>query len=215
MKLIPALVVLSLALSLCNLAEKLSGNKNGNTNSSTANSNGGGDKGGLPPADKPEPTDAETAAIAGGKSLSWDQQGITWTVPANWSKLSQDSTTLSWKSPGSADAGFIIGNISVMKDDFPEDISIKAMYDSAIGDKKNGKYAQVRWLELDGVRGIETLEAVPEHKDDQRRLEWQGYRKYAGQKQLVILILNSQGQHFDKHKDELHGILYSTKLVHD
>ena len=50
--------------------------------------------------------------------------------------------------------------------------------------------------------------------DDIRRLEWQAYRTYAGQTQLVTLILSTNGANFPKHEDELYGILYSTKLVH-
>jgi len=216
MKLIPMIIVLGFALSLCNIAEKLKGNKNDNSNSSTANSNASkSDKSGLPPADKPEPTTAQAAAIAGGQSVSWDQQGITWTVPANWSKSSVEAMSFSWKSPGSFDAGFLIGSISPMTADFPVDASIKAMYDQAVGRQKNGQVATVRWLEIDGVRGVEFLETPPGNKEDPRRLQWQAYRKYAGQTQLINLILSTQGQHFDMHKDELFGILYSTKVVHE
>jgi hypothetical protein len=50
--------------------------------------------------------------------------------------------------------------------------------------------------------------------DDIRRLQWQAYRKYAGQTQLVNLILSTNGAAFPKHEDELYAILYSTKLVH-
>ena len=216
MKLIPILI-LGLALSLCNIVEKLKGGKNDNSNSSSSNSNNGGksDKSGLPAADKPEPTAAQTAAIAGGQSVTWDQQGITWTVPAKWTKLSVDSKSFSWKSPGSFDAGFLIGSISPMGADFPTDVSIKAMYDQAVTRQKNGEVTSVRWLEIDGVRGVEFLESSPEHKDDSRRLQWQAYRKFAGQVQLINLILSSQGQHFEMHKDELFGILYSTKVVHE
>src|SRR6266850_3089411 len=196
MKLIPMLIVLGLSLSLCNIAEKLKGSKNDNANSSSANSSSGKpDKSGLPTADKPEPTAAQSAAIAGGQSITWDQQGITWTVPGNWSKMSVDSKSFSWKSPGSSDAGFLIGSISPMGADFPTDISIKAMYDQAATRQKNGEVSSVRWLEIDGVRGVEFLETPPEHKDDPRRLQWQGYRKFAGQVQLINLILSSQGQH--------------------
>lgn len=210
------MIVLGFALSLCNLAEKLKGNKNDNANSSSANSKSADkDKSGLPTADKPDPTAAQSAAIADGQSVSWDQQGITWTVPAKWSKVDVDSKTLNWKSPGSFDAGFLIGSISPLSADFPTDVSLKAMYEQAETRKKNGEIVSVRWLEIDGVRGIEFLETPPENKEDARRLQWQAYRKFAGQTQLINLILSSQGQHFDMHKDELFGILYSSKIVHE
>lgn len=216
MKLIPMMIVLGLALSLCNIAEKLKGNKNDNSNSSSANSNASKpDKSGLPSADKPDPTTAQAAAIAGGQPAAWDQQGITWTVPAKWSKMSVEPLSFSWKSPGSSDAAFLLGNISPMSADFPTDISIKGMYDQAVTRKQNGQVATVRWLEIDGVRGVEFLETPPGNVEDARRLQWLGYRKYAGQTQLITLILSSQGQHFEMHRDELFGILYSMKVVHE
>ncbi|MBV9211177.1 MAG: hypothetical protein JOZ52_11135 [Acidobacteria bacterium] len=216
MKQIPVLIFLSLVISLCNLTQKLTGNKNDNSNSNqaTANSNskGGGD---LPPADKPEPTAAQTAALEGGQQVSWDQQGITWMLPAKWSEVSKSTKdSFNWKSPGSGDAAFIIASISAMGGDFPTDVSLKAFYDQAVTRQKNGEVSEVHWLELDGVRGVEFLETPPEAKDGIRRLQWITYRKYAGQSQMVNLILSTEGQYFDKHKDELFAILYSTKLVH-
>jgi hypothetical protein len=217
MKHIPVLIALLLSLSLCNLAEKFTGNKNSNSNSSNTNSNSSGPKeqGGLPEADKPEPTSAQTAALAGGQNVNWDQQGITWMLPAKWSKMNVESKQFSWKSPGSGDAAFLITSISVMPDDFPIDVSTKAYYDQAVGRQKQGEVSEVHWLELDGVRGVQFLETPPEGKDNPRRLQWIAYRKFGGQSQMVNIILSSQGQHFDKHKDALYGILYSTKLVHD
>lgn len=210
MKLIPVLFLLTFSISLCNLSERF-GSKNGNSNSRGSSSSSSD----LPPADKPAPTAAQTAAIAGGQQVTWSEQGITWTVPANWSKVSVESKSFNWKSPGSDDAAFLIGSISPMSGDFPTDNSIKAMYDSSVTRQKNGEVSEVRWLELDGLRGVQTMETPPETKDGIRRLQWQGYRKYAGQVQLVNLILSTQGQHFHMHEDELYGILFSTKLVHD
>lgn len=216
MKLIPMVVVLGLLLSLCNIVEKFKGSKNdnGNSNSSSSGSSSS-DKNGLPPADKPEPTAAQTAAIAGGQSVTWNQQGISWTLPSNWTELSKSTEMFNWKSPGSWDAAFIISNISAMGADFPTDVSLKATFDSAVADKKNGKYEEVRWLELDGIRGVLTREPLQEGKENPRRLQWRAYRKYAGQVQLVSIMLSSQSQHFDMHKDAMYGILYSSKLVHE
>jgi hypothetical protein len=120
-----------------------------------------------------------------------------------------------WKSPGSWEAAFLISNISALGADFPTEISLKATYDGAVTDQKNGKLEEVRWLELDGIRGVLTREPLQESKDGPRRLQWRAYRKYAGQTQLVSIMLSSQSQHFDMHKDAMYGILYSSKLVHE
>ncbi len=221
MKQIPVLIVLALSLSLCNLAQKLTGSKNDNANSNSANANsnssgtGTAGQSGLPEAERPEPTSAQTAALTGGQNVNWGKQGMTWMVPPKWTKMTEESLSFNWRSPGSFDASFLITSISPMDDDFPMDASAKAFYDQAVNRQKRGEVSEVRWLELDGVRGVQFLETPPESKDSPRRLQWIAYRKFAGQQQMVNIILSSQGQHFDKHKDALYGILYSTKLVHD
>jgi len=119
-----------------------------------------------------------------------------------------------WHNTGGKDIASLIVNISPMADDFPTDISLNAFYEQAVNRKKNGEVDEVRWLELDGVKGVEFREAVPEGEDDPRRLQWLTYRKYAGQSQMVNLMLATAGRSFDKNRDAFYGILYSTKLVH-
>ena len=72
----------------------------------------------------------------------------------------------------------------------------------------------MKWLELDGIRGVEFRESKPQMADDIRRLQWMTYRKFADQTQLVNFILSTSGGKFDNRSDELYGILFSTKLVH-
>jgi hypothetical protein len=72
----------------------------------------------------------------------------------------------------------------------------------------------LRWLELDGLKGVQFRESNPEHADGIRRLQWLAYRKYNGQTQMVNLNLSSSGKDFPAHQDELYAILYSTKLAH-
>ncbi len=98
--------------------------------------------------------------------------------------------------------------------DFPSDVSIKAMHQGAKTEQKNGKYDEVKWLELDGLRGLEFRQSKQEMPGDIRRLEWQAYRTYAGQNQLITMILSTDDGAFARHQDELYAIMYSTKLVH-
>ena len=108
----------------------------------------------------------------------------------------------------------MIVSISPMDESFPADISIKAFYDGAKTRAKNGEVDEVKWLEIDGLKGVEFREINPEKADDFRRLQWMAYRKYNGQLQLVNVMLSSNGTGFIMHQDELYGVLYSTKLVH-
>ncbi|MGH9872434.1 MAG: hypothetical protein ACRD9S_08205 [Pyrinomonadaceae bacterium] len=204
MKHLPVLLVLGFALSLCNLTNKLKPSSN----------SGGSGKTDDIQAEHATPTDAQTAALAGGQTVKWDQQGMSWTVPANWTETTNESKMLTWRSPGGFEAANLIVSISPMDESFPADISIKAFYDGAKTRAKNGEVDEVKWLEIDGLKGVEFREANPEKSDDFRRLQWMAYRKYNGQLQLVNVMVSSTGAGFGKHQDAMYGVLYSTKLVH-
>jgi hypothetical protein len=209
MKNLIPLALLVFVVAACNLSSKL---KSGNSNEpSTSSSSGNPSKIGDDPVEKPNPTAAQTAAIANGQEVKWDQQGITWTLPANWKKLNVSTEGFSYSGNGA----FLTVNISVLPQmENLTEVSLKAMHEGAKTNAKIGKNDEVKWLEIDGVRGVQFRESKPEMADDIRRLEWQAYRKYAGFTQLVTVILSSDGGNFPKHEDELYGILYSTKLVH-
>src|SRR5882672_1733288 len=210
MKQIPVLIVLGFALSLCNLTNKLKSSNNSNRSgkSATSSSDSGGD------AEHATPTAAQIQALAGGQTVKWDQQGMSWTVPPQWKQVTNESKELVWSSPGGSEAANLIVSISPMDESFPTDISIKAFYDQARTRAKNGEVDEVKWLEIDGLKGVEFREANPEKPDGFRRLQWMAYRKFAGQVQLVNLMLSSNGKGFTKHQDEMYGVMYSTKIVH-
>ena len=200
---------LVLVVAACNLSNKLRGNSN--SNSSSTSSSGSADKIGDDPVEKANPTAAQTAALANGQQVKWDQQGITWTLPPNWNKVEVRNESFSYGGQGA----FLTVAISVM----PQmkdlvDTSLKAMFEGAKTNQKIGKYDEVRWLELDGLRGVAFRESKQEMAGDIRRLEWQAYRTFAGNNQLVTMILSTDSGNFAKHEDELYGILYSTKVVH-
>jgi hypothetical protein len=209
MKQIPVLLVLGFALSLCSLTNRLKTSTNSNAPGKSASSADDGIK-----AEPATPTAAQTAALAGGQSLKWDQQGMSWTVPPQWKEVTNESKELVWRSPGGSEAANLIVSISPMDESFPTDISIKAFYDGAKTRLKNGEVDEVKWIEIDGLKGVEFREANPEKPDGFRRLQWMAYRKYAGQVQLVNLMLSSNGKGFPTHQDALYGIMYSSKIVH-
>jgi hypothetical protein len=209
MKQIPLLFVLGFALMLCNLTNKLkTATKPGEPSKTGSTSSDSG------PAERPHPTAAQTEALAGGQTINWDQQGMSWTAPPKWKESSNESKMLVWRSPGSWDAASMIVSISALDESIPMDASIKAFYDGARTRLKNGEVDEVKWLEIDGLKGVQFREANPEKADGIRRLQWMGYRKYAGQAQLVNLILSSSGKGFPTHEDEMYGVLYSMKIVH-
>ena len=210
MKNILLVLLIGFALSVCNLSSKF---KSGKSTSTSSGSSSTSDSGGVV-AEHGEPTAAQTAALEGGQQIKWDQQGMSWTVPPKWTEASVESKMFVWRSPGSWDAASLIVNISPMDETFPTDASIKAFYDGAKTRAKNGEVDELKWVEIDGLKGVQFRESNPEKPDDNRRLQWMAYRKYAGQVQLVNLMLATRGKDFEHHKDAMYGILYSTRIVH-
>lgn len=206
MKLIPVMLLLGLALSICNLT------KSKNTNAPAGS--GGTSSGESITAEKAQPTAAQTAALAGGETVKWDQQGMSWTLPPKWTKVTDERDSFAARSPGGFDAANLIVSISAMADNFPTDISLKATYDGAKTRMKNGELDELRWLEIDGVKGVQFRESNPEKPDGFRRTQWITFRKYAGQVQMINIIISTDGKDYPKHSDAIYGVMYSTKLVH-
>jgi hypothetical protein len=204
MKQILALLLIGFALSLCNLSERFK--KGGSTSGPSAT--------GGAAAEKAQPTAAQTAALAGGQQAKWDRQGMSWTVPPNWTEEENESKSFMWRSPGGGGAASLIVSISPMNDSFPTDAAMEAAYEQAKDRAKNGEVDEVKWVEIDGLKGVQFREAAPEKPDGHRRLQWMAYRKYLGQVQGINLMLASEGKDFERHKDAMYGILYSTKVAH-
>src|SRR5690349_6458668 len=209
MKILPALLLLGFTLSLCNLASKLHGGKSSSGSGSSSSSSNGSDI----TAEHGTATPAQLAAIAGGQPAKWDRQGMSWTVPASWKETTNESKEFVWNSTKGELASLIV-SISPMAEDFPANDSIKAEYEGARTRAKNGEVDEVKWVEIDGLKGVQFREANPEHADGFRRLQWIAFRKYLGQVQQINIMLSTDGKDFDRHKDEMYGILYSTKVQH-
>jgi len=207
MKHILVLLLLGFALSLCNLSERLhkSGSNSGSSGSNSSSSRS---------AEHGQPTAAQTAALTGGQQIKWERQGMSWTVPPNWTESENESKSFMWRSPGGADAASLIVSISPMNDSFPVEAANDASYEQAKDRAKNGEVDEVKWVEIDGLTGVLFREANPEHPDGHRRLQWLAYRKYLGQVQGINLMLATQGKDFERHKDAMYGILYSMKVTH-
>src|SRR5262245_9149993 len=109
MKNLLVLLLLGFALSLCNLSSKLkSGSNSGPTGSGSSSSRS---------AEPGQPTAAQTAALAGGQQIKWDRQGLSWTLPPNWTEVTNESKSFVWSSPGAGHASLNV-NISPMGADF-------------------------------------------------------------------------------------------------
>lgn len=215
MKNLVPLALLVCIVAACNLSSKLKSNKNdeaSSSNSSSSSSSSNPSKFGNDPVEKPAPTDAQIAALANGEEVKWDEQGISWTLPPGWKKTNIDKNTFNYSLGTQV---FLIVNVSSgMAPEFPSEMALNAAHEAAKLRLKNGEVDEVKWLELDGVRGSQFRESKPQMGSDLRRLQWITYRKYAGQLTNLNVMLSGTADNFAKHQDELYAILYSTKLVH-
>ena len=199
------------AMTFCGLGDKLkniSGGSSSNSNSSTTGSSKTGSNDAT--AEKPTLTSSQQSIQDASNETKWDDQGISWKLPVGWPKMQVMKESFNYGSPAN---GFLIASISVMPDSFPADVSIKATYDAALEQLKQGKYEKVRWLELDGVKGVEWVESVPEDKDGIRRHQWIAFRKYQGQNQQLNIIISTNGNNFQKQADTFASIMYSIKIA--
>jgi hypothetical protein len=159
--------------------------------------------------DKAKATAAQQAIIDGGSETKWDEQGLSWKLPAGWPKMQVTKESLNYGSP---ENGFLIASISAMPANFPANVSMDATYTSALEQLKQGKYEKVRWLEIDGVKGVEWIEAMPEDKEGARRHQWIAFRNYQGQNQQLNIMVSTKGSNFDKQRDTFAAIMYSMKI---
>lgn len=210
MKHFMAVLLIGFALSLCNLSEKFhKGNSNSGSSSSSSSSSSGGAA-----AEPGRATAEQIAALAGGQQAKWERQGMSWTVPPGWTENENESKSFMWRSPGGGDAASLIVSISPYPDSFPADSANEAAYEQAKDRAKAGEVDEVKWVEIDGVKGVQFREASQEHADAPRRLQWLSYRKYLGQVQGINIMLATDSKDFERHKNALYGILYSTKITH-
>ena len=204
MKNILLVLLIALGLSLCNLSERF---KKGSSSSGPTASGGSSRS-----VETAKPTAEQAAAVAGGQEVKWDKQGMSWSIPPNWTEETNESKMFVMRSPGGGTAASLIVSISPMDEKFPADI--QPWFDQAESRAKNGEVDEVKFMEIDGLKGVQFREASPEKPDGPRRLQWLAYRKYTGQLQLVNVMLASEGKDFERHKNAMYGILYSMKVAH-
>ena len=212
MRSILTLGLITFAVTFCGLGERLKGLTGGGSSTgsnSTSSNTGSGSGDSSPAAEKPTLTASQQSIQNASSEVNWAEQNISFKLPSGWPKMDVKKESFNYGSPAN---GFLIASISVMPDSFPADVSIKATYDSALEQLKQGNYENVRWLEIDGVKGVEWTEALKE-KDGIRRHQWIAFRRFQGQNQQLNVMVSTNGEKFDKQKDTFAAIMYSMKIA--
>ncbi len=213
MKLLISLGTLFFALSFCNLSERikqLQSSTESNSNTSANTSSNSSTTKNAEKTEKPKLSDQQQSISDNADEVKWDDQGIAWKLPKGWSKMNVKKESFMYGSPKT---GFLIGTISTMAANFPSELSLKGTYDSSLEQLKNGKYENARYLEIDGIKGVEWVETMPEDKSGPRRHQWIAFRNYQGQNQQINIILSTKGNEFEKQRNTFSAILYSMKIA--
>jgi len=208
---IVSLGLIIFALTFCGLGDRLkqATSSGGSGSSDSAPAGASKDPSARGTVEKPAPTAAQQAIMDGATQVDWGEQVISWKLPSGFKKMSVMKESLNYGSPAT---GFLIASISVLPDSFPGETSVEATYTQALEQLKQGKYENVRWLEIDGVKGVEWVESMPEIKDGARRHQWIAFRRYLGQNQQLNIMVSTDGDKFEKQRDTFAAIMYSMKI---
>jgi len=211
MKSLLTLGMISFALTFCGLQERLKDatSSGSNSNTTTSSNTSGPGSGSDPTVEKPTFTGRQEAIYDAATETKWADQNMSWKLPSGWKKMSETKQMFNYGSPDNA---FLIATISNLPDTVPAEVSLKGTYESSLELLKQGKYERVRWLEIDGVKGVEWWESMPEDKGDPRRHQWIGFRNFQGQNQQLNIMLSTKGSNFEKHRDDFPAVMYSMKI---
>jgi biopolymer transport protein ExbD len=145
----------------------------------------------------------------GGQTISWAEGNISVTVPNGWRKdevLGQTPQTFRLK--GSEEARLSIDLGTEIEATFSPEDQLKNAYENLLEAQKEGRYEEVRYLDVDGVKGFLTRSV----DDDELWLSWTAFRKRNTKLQYVSIHLNSPRASFTIRRDEFYNILSSIKL---
>ena len=199
--------ILFFALTFCGLGERL---KNVAGSGSSSNSDPSKSSTGGSGAEQPTLTAEQQKIQDSSNEVKWDAQGISWKLPTGWPQMQMMKESANFGAPG---VGFLSATISIMPADFPSQASIDATFTQALEMLRQGKYEKVRWLEIDGVKGVEWVESMPEIKDGARRHQWIAFRNFQGQNQQLNIMVSTEGNKFDSKRDTFAAIMYSMKIA--
>jgi biopolymer transport protein ExbD len=143
--------------------------------------------------------------ITSEQEAAWKEQGLSFTLPSGWSRIELETPmpdTMNWK--GQQGARLLIDVLSGRETSSP-DSELQTEYERRLYQQKQGKFDEVRYLTLDGVKGL-----LRRSTDKERvSLHWDTFRKHEGKFQYLNVYLSVPTYSFKQRESELYGILYS------
>lgn len=143
--------------------------------------------------------------ITSEQEAAWQEQGLSLTLSAGWSRNELDTPmpdTMNWKGPQGAR---LLVDVLNGREISSPDNELQTEYERRLYLQKQGKFDEVRYLTLDGVKGLLRRSA-----DEERvTLHWDTFRKHQGKFQYLNVYLSVPTNSFKQRQSELYGILYS------
>lgn len=158
----------------------------------------------------------EGVAVANGQQYTWADGGVSVTLPKNWEKRSESPAGFRWMI--SYDSKLQISDLAINvneminpRGEIPAD-ALESDMRFQLNQQKAGKVAEVKYLTIDGVKGVFHREADGNAPYNARGLVWKSLRTFRGKRQLLLFNLTVTERNNAKFRGELEKILYSIKF---
>ena len=141
-------------------------------------------------------------------------QGIVFQLPKDWRDDGDPLfTDHSWFQRWyGADKIILTLYFSDYKPEYIQD-SIAESINNFYEEKKRSDAKDVRFLEINGVRGVHYLSVLQEVQ--RQTVKWQAQFNYKGKRRLLEMSILYPDANFTNRKDELYGILHSIQFLRD
>ena len=150
------------------------------------------------------------------RTFVWPETGMTFTLIDGWRRdlESDDNSERAWISRGNS-------KFSVRVAQYKSEYGNRSIEDETnefYQDHKKGGEEDLRYLEIDGVKGVHYLRDEKGFDknyapQDEKRIIWNAQSTYKGRRQIINVTVSSPTQNFTKDHDTLYGLLQSLKFA--
>lgn len=141
-----------------------------------------------------------TQGLTGGSAKC----GVKPSLPSGWRIVKDEPNSLDAQGPLGMWLAIVMNDYG---EGFPIEASLNAYKDSAIKEKGTGKLIDWQERVIDGVRGIQRVEASMPYPDDPRRITWIGYKGTVG----INIVASSKSKDFDSCLPALNEVVGSLR----
>jgi biopolymer transport protein ExbD len=152
----------------------------------------------------------------GTRTFVWAETGMVFTLIEGWHRNfeSDDNSERAWIS---TDNSRFSVRVAQYKAEYGNG-SIEDETNKFYQDHKKGGEEDLRYLEIDGIKGVHYLRAEKGFdknyaSQDVKVIIWNAQRMYHGGRQIINVRVSSPTQGFTKDRDTLYGLLQSIKFT--